>query len=348
MIVGNTIMVNGNNLKNIKSYFANRMIFGKYGGFILLLSKPYFKKQNKLHRWERYNNLRFGLTYEKNNKCSVKGNILIKEGEWNYKYFNVCFLNNMLANILDSLRMGFIPIIDLSNREKGDVNWDTFFEQPFYDKIESTATDMPIIYTKKVADYTPGFFSHKDNIELSVCRTLYRNFVVFNKETKDYIENEYNQLLYNKGRILGVLCRGTDYTTMNPKGHPIQPSVEKIIETVKDLIEKELFSGIYLATEEKKIHNAFEEAFPGKIIVNKRVYYDDQYYGNQNVNYIAHVHFDRENDNYYKGLEYLSSLYLLSKCNAFVGGNCGGSQAALYMNDGKYENWKIFDLGVYK
>lgn len=47
------------------------------------------------------------------------------------------------------------------------------------------------------------------------------------------------------------------------------------------------------------------------------------------------------------GLEYLSSIILLSRCTALVGGNCGGTLGALFFNDEKYEFVHVFNLGLY-
>lgn len=48
------------------------------------------------------------------------------------------------------------------------------------------------------------------------------------------------------------------------------------------------------------------------------------------------------------GLEYLSSVILLSACKGLIAGNCGGSDAALYFNDHGYEYYHLYDLGVYE
>ncbi|MDR0507244.1 MAG: hypothetical protein LBH32_10600 [Dysgonamonadaceae bacterium] len=50
----------------------------------------------------------------------------------------------------------------------------------------------------------------------------------------------------------------------------------------------------------------------------------------------------------FAGISYLSSICLLSRCNALIAGNCGGSAAALYINNFKYEYWHLFNLGLYK
>lgn len=185
--------------------------------------------------------------------------------------------------------------------------------------------------------------------EIAIYAKLYKSFVKLNTKTQEYFDDEYNNILKGK-RVLGVLCRGTDYTANRPAGHPVQPEIKDVIEFVKSKILDLNCKYIYLATEEKKIFEEFEKAFPNQILVNKRNYFD-QFYTLQNQSgedtRISWVHFDRENDDYYKSLEYFSSVNLLSKCNALIAGNCGGSRTALYLNDNKYEYWHLFDLGVY-
>lgn len=112
-------------------------------------------------------------------------------------------------------------------------------------------------------------------------------------------------------------------------------------------MEKNKYDAIYLATEERKTRDLFKKEFPGKILENKRRYYDDIYDKDSSISYIKDVHFERENDNYWSGLEYLSSIILLSRCDALVGGNCGGTLGAIFFNDEKYEFTYVFDLGLY-
>ena len=64
------------------------------------------------------------------------------------------------------------------------------------------------------------------------------------------------------------------------------------------------------------------------------------------MQFIGDVKFDRENDNYWKGLEYLSSLVILSNCTDLVAGNCGGTEFAVLYTAG-YRNKYIFNKGLY-
>lgn len=65
------------------------------------------------------------------------------------------------------------------------------------------------------------------------------------------------------------------------------------------------------------------------------------------IKYSFSYKFDREFDAYLKGEEYLTEIYILSKCNCLLSSRVGILAAALPMNGGKYEEKYIYDLGLY-
>lgn len=268
----------------------------------------------------------------------------IKEGEWDYLLFNVCFLEDMLRKITYCLSNGYRPVVNFVHPTDNDNTWEQLFEQPYNGMIERK-TEGKICDVKVAPLYFPTFPTAED---VKKYGKLYRAFAKPNKYFQNYFQQEYDKLIKGK-RVIGVLCRGTDYVATKPKSHPVQPAVEDIIALVKQKMVELRCESIYLATEEAAIHRQFEEAFPGKILINKRHYFDEYYQmqGTNDSTLISAVHFKRENDNYYKALEYFSSLYLLAHCNALIAGNCGGSRAALYLNYGAYEYSFLFNLGVY-
>lgn len=182
--------------------------------------------------------------------------------------------------------------------------------------------------------------------EIKLWGTLYNLLFVLNEKTEEYVQSEINNCIGSQS-VLGVLVRGTDYTGTKPKGHPIQPDIEDVIREVRKEFGNGNYDAIYLATEEEQIYHKFNTEFPGMIITNRRVYYDSIYYAN-GLKLIGKVHFNREYDDYYKGIEYLSSIWILSKCKSLIAGHCGGSRAAVFLNNGLYEYLHIFDLGLYK
>ncbi len=301
-----------------------------------------FSIEKILHKIKRYQVKHFADTYNKQDLSKHNKKVmLIDKGMYEYGYFNFTFLDNMLSLIIEALYKGYMPVVQLDGRKDGWTNWDTFFEQPFKKSDENNYETCSL----KIGHIAPSFKTPFNQRDLPLWCKIYRDFAVLNDKTQRYVDNEYNSLLKDK-RVLGVLCRGTDYVQKQPFGHPIQPTVEDVIALSKEKIKELKLEHIYLATEEKRIVEQFKSVFPNRIIVNKRTYYDEIFYNN-NLTDIYQVQFERENDIYLKGLEYLSSIYLLSKCDTLIAGNCGGSTSALYLNDGNYKYWKLFDLGFY-
>ena len=270
-----------------------------------------------------------------------KGTMLIDKGLYEYGYFNACFLENMMSLMVYALSKGYTPYIDLKDRGEGWTNWSTFFEQPF---PVDTNNSLDCVCDIEQGCYHPQFDTPYRKLDLRLWCKVYDRLVKLNAGTKAYVEEERRHLM--KGRTLGVICRGTDYIKLKPQGHPVQPSPEQVIERARIMMRQYRLDYLYLATEEQAIYEKFEKAFPGLVIVNKRQYYDG-IFNAQNMSYIYEVQFNRENDIYLKGLEYLSSLQLLSRCDVLLGGNCGGACAALYMNNMEYKHVELFDLGVY-
>lgn len=248
------------------------------------------------------------------------------------------------------------PYIEKSNEN----TWELFYSQPMYNGIIEQNTLESIIQEKNYA-FVPDFTRYgltyvryvprwlikvfkptilfpkandfvRDEKSQLYWEKLYSEYIHFQPEIEEYVNDEYNRVLKDKGRILGVLIRGTAYRDGKPYNHHIQPEMDDLIKKIDEFKENYDWDYIYLATEEEKYEEILRNQYPGKILTNKRKY---QQNGVVNTGHNA-------------GLEYLSSMYLLSKCDMLVAGLCGGSQAALLMNQHKYEHVYLFDIGKYK
>ena len=278
-----------------------------------------------------------------NNKCLV-----IRTLDYKSEYFTITFAHNILNLIVYSMFKGYIPLIEVNEHDEGDINrWSWYFKSPselYWKKYDiNSFQKVECNITNSVFRATFRDVYHKKTRKIQTF--LVNKFAVLKDDVQDYVNREINQLLV--GNMLGVLCRGTDYVTAKPKGHPVQPSIDMIIEDTRRMVELYGYDKIYVASEEKKIVESFVKSF-GKdvIVVNKRVYYDE-FYSNKYFR-VGDVAFNRDNDRYLKGLEYISSLHILSKCNALLAGNCGGSSFSLFLNDGAYKMVRIYKLGYYK
>src|SRR5262249_54981584 len=133
-------------------------------------------------------------------------------------------------------------------------------------------------------------------------------------------------------------------TSKQPPFHPIQPTIEQVIEKAEEVITKHNCSHIFLATEDSDIFNRLNEKFARKLLyVEQRRYSSKEF---EKVNAISQVESDSTSDKYKLALDYLSSIYILSKCECFIGGVCGGTQGVYLMSKGfKYDY--LWDLGIY-
>lgn len=174
---------------------------------------------------------------------------------------------------------------------------------------------------------------------------MLNEFVVYDDKVQEYFDKEYNNLILGKS-VAACVLRSTDYTKTKPKGHPIQPSIEEVFEKIHNVMDEFNVEYIYIATEDKLIADRFHEEFPNKVIENKRHYFNEKFDEN-NLERVSQVHFNRENDDYLKMLEYMSSINIVSKCDYLVTGLSGGSEMAIYRNGNRYKYSYIFDKGVY-
>lgn len=300
--------------------------------------KRFFKESNLVNDFEGF--IEKSKQYDK--LC------LIKAGNWEYKVINFCFVREMLANIIWCLENGYKPLIDIyptnGNYTEHTNLWEKMYKQPFNGIIDSNK-DNYVICPIKVHCIVPKMQDARDYEKITFWNKMFKEFVIYNDVCQDYIDKEYNEVIGDKN-VLACLVRGTDYTKLKPTGHPIQPSVYELIEKIDEVMEQNGTDYIYLATEEKKVADIFRDKYGSVLLENKRKYFDE-IYENSSINMVSQVSFNRENDDFIKILEYMSSVNILSKCNCLVAGLCGGSEAAVYFNGNKYSVTYLFDKGVY-
>lgn len=266
------------------------------------------------------------------------------------------YVGLMLAMIWYAIELDMIPVIDMKNSPN------TYLERDEVGKINALELFFQRITEKSLDDiyencnyvignhkdinwsYLPGINGYHKKSLFYFLTTMYSQYLILSLEAEKYCSQEFKTLLEgHEKETLGVLIRGTDIKTC--KGHALQPSLEQVCDKIKEILKKDgNFKYIYLATEEKASEDFLQERFPNMIIVNQRTYYDSSEY--QKLGGLSYVTTQRTRDRYSRGIEYLSSMYLLSKCGGLISGQCGGGFAAYYMNGGRYRYSYFWELGV--
>lgn len=270
------------------------------------------------------------------------------------------YINCFLPHIAYAVAKGWIPVIDMESHryiyspESEKINvWELFFYQPCGIGLSELSGRRTIRCPEELwYRWMPNTCPLMDDRQLAMWSKLYEAFVVPNEKSASYLQQELDRILHAPEQTVGVIYRGTTYTKGQATGHPIQPTMKMLADRVEQTMLEQDCDWIYLASDEKSIVNYFNQRFPGKVLINKRVYYDEvdgidyANYNKDGTDITGHM-FKRPNNHYLIGIEYISSINLVARCACLAAGACGGSTAVLYMNGMRYRSRYIFNLGKY-
>ena len=248
---------------------------------------------------------------------------------------------------------GYIPILDLIsfpnifngfNKIKLNENpWELFFNQPFEFKlkdIKKYAKDIKYIICNP--KNRPDTNIYKNIFLLNYWHNLAEKYIPIKNEIINESNIFRNYLFNNLTNILGILIRGTDYISMKPRGHPIQPNPNDVIHDAKEMDKKYKYDWIFLTTEDEIIRKKFILEIGDKLKFLKTK--DNIKYNYTNKDYLAY-------NNNIKGINftkiYLINIIILSKCIDIICSRTAGSLGAFIFTKG-FRNSKVYYLGRYK
>ena len=256
-----------------------------------------------------------------------------------------------LGRIKEAVDNGWEPVIDMQNYPNmylqedqiGIVNaWEFFFEQPFGIGVTEALESSRVIKigADGAADYpfASAGFLYGEYGKLEMWRRYVHEYVQIRTEIQEEIERKYHAMIGEQDKVCGVLVRGSDYTTMRPKGHPIQPTIPQVIQKVTEVAKEYGCNKIYLSTEEQKTVDEFKKVFGINLLYLDKTYID--YRGG----YLADAKIVRDRKT--GGIEYLTQIAILAKCDCIVAGVCSGTLGAALLSEG-YEYEYYWNLGYY-
>lgn len=255
-------------------------------------------------------------------------------------------------------KKGYRAYIDMKNfstqyTDSEMVNaWEYFFTQP-WGMTEETA------YAKNYILYGWQWGGYKQFQQANLFGPYFAGNYKRNQEKKKFIFSHFDfspqihlmikeesEKLPDLKNMLGVYIRGTDYIATKPSGHPIQPSIDKIIEKCDDFLSRYTnIKGIYLVTEDQKYYETMKVKYKQCLYIS----YQDNFIKGYNYEKKKYLYETFHNENIVRrGQEYLCKIILLSKCGYLVSSLTNGSVTALAFNGDEYKDRYIFDLGLYK
>ncbi len=245
-------------------------------------------------------------------------------------------LNNALYLLIYATRNNLIPVIDYENypnylREKGIINgtknsWEYYFEQPYKTKLKEVYKSQNVIlsnnrsqfyFNKLDFDY---FFDAKyinSKRQLSEMNNATK-LIPYNKPTKQYIDEKLDNLFQNKNKVIGVSIRGTEYAIQKMAKDHYKPFDDvEAIKIIKNRIEEFGYEYVYLSTEQQEYYDSFKDEFGEKLIASDRRRYLQK--DVIDLEFGLEKKFDRKNDRYLTGLDYIIDTEGLLRCDHIIG-----------------------------
>lgn len=269
--------------------------------------------------------------------------------------------NGKLTPVMD-MYTEYYSLIHNDESEKMRINaWEHYF-QPF-----SNYSMCDVLHSKKVTlsfgyevDSALQFFHNNEFNEEIVKKYLpiHNKYFHLREELKEQFDKLSDDMFGNK-RVLGtnvregymVLAHGRDHNEKSYageyiKGHPTQPDIEVLCNMLEEKMKEwnceYLFAECQTTYVEEKIRARFGNRFlcsDHKRMDVKELSLDAwQKAVPQQRNGYGVV----QND-----IDYLKSIYLLSKCTALFAPKSSGTVVASFWNNGNYDYFEIIDNGIY-
>lgn len=258
------------------------------------------------------------------------------------------FLFAFLEQIDIVEKNGYIPVVDMKNyknqyMEKGRLGLENVWEY-YYEPISSYTLEEAYKSKNVILGYDDNCYKANYDKKYNISRMseLYQRYIRYQPNIIRLVEEEFACRINPDKRTLGVLYRGTDMSSLKLRNHPIQPTVEEMIPLIYRYMDKWKCERIFLSTEDACAAEKFKAEFGSVLSCT-----DQKRFGDTGEKWLSHIEFDRKNDKYLRGLEYLITIELLSRCNSLLAGVCTGSICAQIINNGKYEHIKMVDKGEY-
>ncbi len=246
-------------------------------------------------------------------------------------------------------KKGFIPIICIKNESgelslyqdfRGDDIWGKFFCQPEGYSLQEVmksrnVTFSPPFYNARILQTIMDEYSK--GVELTWPLGTY------NKRVMDYLHSKEQVFLPYPDKTLGVLARGTDYVGTHLANHPVHADMETVGDKIEELLCKWQLEYVFIATEDEGYYEYYKRRFG-----DKAYFTDQERYTTKPGEMLAQMHRNRQDkrEGFLLGTDYILAIYLLSRCNSFMAsGDCTGVGETRKMNEGRFNNVFVFDLG---
>lgn len=245
----------------------------------------------------------------------------------------------------------FIPIVDYKNfntqyGNNVDNAWEYYFKQPSSLTLNDAYKSKNVVYSgvtkKTILDlrlFSGEMFRNKNVLNESI--RIAQSWLMLTDEVQQIVD--YENMSIHVEDCIGVFIRGTDYTRLRPTGEYVQPSIEQLINKIREFSEKYSEKPIFLVTEDYAYYQILVGSFGDRIRIVSYDSFIKDYADNVFLGESSFLDKNKKN----RGMKYLVKIVLLSKCKYLISSIAKGSIMAYSLNGNEYEDEFVFNLGVY-
>ena len=261
-------------------------------------------------------------------------------------------------HLLMAIMAGRVLVVDLQSEKNqyladekvGAENaWEHFFEQPFNLGLEDIPDDADVVHGHFRTHWgvwkgDPSRDFGKQDATREDFLRLCARFVRTNATTARYIADQRAALFDSSDKVLGIVIRETDYALGFEHQAPGQRDIDYAAQ-IERAMRAHGCNRVFVATESRRVYESLDARFPGVVRTNPREFYDNYYEARERGSalVLADIRHDRENDEYLRGLEYITTVFLLAECDVLLGSPSGAFSAALYLNGGAFEAVSVWE-----
>lgn len=268
------------------------------------------------------------------------------------------YVVHVLGFVRYAHKHGLVPVVDLQTFENtylgkdsvGKINaWEHYFKQPAGKTLKDVdLSECEIFDTRDQSrngqlkmPWWDWECYDQDSVTCKMWRAYAKRYIKLSDNALAKVDETYKRLVKPGEKVLGIQCRGTDYTRHKPHAHPVQPSPEMVMDKAAELVKQRGYDKIFLATEDGVVFRKFKERFGDLIIAS-----DDTHVDYDGKSWVNNILPQGEQEKLDHGMAYLISMAMLTRCDAFIAGRTSGSIGVMLLSEG-FEYSYIFDLGFY-
>jgi len=327
-------------------------------------------KQIKFLIKVRFNKIAYSMEMElplrlgKNNPNKIFYLIGYYQTEWFVEQGVISTWLDFMPQVLYALSKGYVPIIDMLNnykpmmldeKNRGRINaWDLYFSQPQNDyTLEEALNSEKVIFGKDQTNISLSDDIKWSNIPLAdtdfnICQEMLK----YGNLSKTIVQNGDSFIRKNfpsGKKILGISFR-REFEQLHyfnswitpPGTHIVRTTLSELVETIKKVLKEIKYDKFFFIADDREAYDVVKRLFGDKCLYSERPV-RHSFMDNKPIPLdrkdLIYVEYDkRDDDCMLREMEYMTDVYILSKCDSLLSAGGSADLFAYLLNNKKYEN----------